>query len=662
MEEIVSGITRLGECWDDEVAISVLEVLRVVDLADLRGKKIENVVFKCPEPGTVGSSLCYLLLCYVLVWSPHRVKCDGLTLSNEPRQGLDVGILDVIQMHRVSGIETQVLLKKMIDQLPLGYLVYCALQLDNLPWNGSNKVCMDLYICKVMNGNLDEREEKLITDSDSSNEQLMQLYNRALIFPGLITETLFEKCYRKLIIENGVEEMLSLPNVSLSLRIIMEIVDQPDINFFKYPRLVALLLINLIYLAEDPSANVSNIHKELNRLGTTHTLIALFSYLQYNLTTFLFDFTNVAIIFKSTGSDLDMINNTSIEANFKNSKSNEYQFPSWFDKTMRISLPPIPKSSFIFEKKEKIINTRYHDTFERLLMCLLYSISISTKFFNQYNLIGVNPFEIDSTEEINLKHSKFQLMKYVHQLVYIPSFSTLFLTEQIHGYNSGLLTNHKTLAFFANVYQESTKNQIISILLLNENVALYQLLRFISRVSIDDLTLQRIAISLILDLLFNSGQGKFKSWCKQKDLCRSAIKSYIHLWNDGTDIYSDIYNKVVNSKQPQIESKRTILAEYLDLLPDSMKFQFTNADEITQRRTFKTPQAKYTSSSIVSPSLEGNSNKMVNPFLPTLNKLAPIIESTDNSNSIHTTLDTNRSHGFSGYKDINTAQPIHIHH
>ncbi|KAL3231155.1 hypothetical protein RNJ44_00794 [Nakaseomyces bracarensis] len=567
MEDIERGIKCLREKWEDEIAIKLLEALRVIDLCELRGKlNLDPVVVKCPGD-ELGRSLCYLVLCYVLVWSPHRVKCEGLTLSNESRGHIDVGILDVIQLHRIKGIETQIIMKDM--DLPLGYLVYCALQVENLAWNVNNKVCMDLYICKVMNSDLDNMVGK---------DQLIEIYNRAMLYPEIVSEKIFDRSYQLLLVENSVNELLPLPSVSLALRVVMEVVDQPDLNFFNQSRLISVLLINLIFLSEHKSMDITELHSVLNELGTTHSLVALFSYLLYHLANFLLRIANICKVLSISDRGMDVMETNAVKTVLKTFRSFEYQLPHWFDKTMHISLPPIPKSTFIFEKAEKMIISSFHTTFERVLLCLFYSINLTTRILNQYKIMGINPFEIDSADEINLKHSKFQLMKYAHQLVFIPAFSTLLLAEQLRSFNTGLLVDTKYLLIFANLIHACTKQYIMSVLSLNENVALYQLLRFISRVSIDDLLLQRISITLLNDILFHSGQPKFRNWCKQKDLCRSAMKSYVHLWNDGSDTYTDIYSKILNSKQPSIEKKKTILAEYLDILPNNMRLEISGTD------------------------------------------------------------------------------------
>ena len=64
MEGIENGIRKLSESWDVNLATTVLEALRSIDLDVLRHSGLKDVTVRSE------SSLQYILLCYVLLVVP----------------------------------------------------------------------------------------------------------------------------------------------------------------------------------------------------------------------------------------------------------------------------------------------------------------------------------------------------------------------------------------------------------------------------------------------------------------------------------------------------------------------------------------------------------------------------------------------------------------
>lgn len=638
MEGIENGIRKLSESWDVNLATTVLEALRSIDLDVLRHSGLKDVTVRSE------SSLQYILLCYVLlVVSPDDIaietsetleaSCRDANDSPETRIDNDVGIFEVLLIHRSS---------KTTNFQDFHYPIRELLSLiSSKDYNcNTGNLATDLLICRSMhNGDTND-----LLDSIDKYQQY-SVMSRVLQFPKIISDAVYQRCYKELIVENSVCEMTQpLPNVRLSLMTLMEIIDQPDINLLQFPRLVTLLGSSFVFLSESHT-DISELHYELDELGTTQTLLALLSYVQYCLSKFLLGFINGCKVLQKTSESYDISTGAAVKEAFKNITSFEFQLPPWFDKTMIFPLPPIFKSLFIYGKDDSLIKASYSDMIVTILDSLMLCIEISSKILNQYRSASINPFEIEGKEEINLKHSKFQLIKNVHLLTYIPIFSSMLLAEQMQSLSEAMVISNETWNMYAEILTNNIKEQVTNILLVNESVALYHLLKIVSRVSIDDTGFQRISIKLLNYLFFQSKHTKFKIWCKQNELCRSTIKTYVHLWNDGSSDYSLIYTKIINTKQPDVDHKKTILAEYLDLLPEDMKFGFSREEE--NKTIMPAKFNAYAAPTFMPAESAVKANSQMNPFLPIdqnkvqesvqMNKLTPIMESSVNWTNAPTT-------------------------
>ena len=106
-----------------------------------------------------------------------------------------------------------------------------------------------------------------------------------------------------------------------------------------------------------------------------------------------------------------------------------------------------------------------------------------------------------------------------------------------------------------------------------------------------------------------------------------------------------IYTKIINTKQPDVDHKKTILAEYLDLLPEDMKFGFSREEE--NKTIMPAKFNAYAAPTFMPAESAVKANSQVNPFLPIdqnkvqesvqMNKLTPIMESSVNWTNAPTT-------------------------
>ena len=274
MEGIENGIRKLSESWDVNLATTVLEALRSVDLDVLRHSGLKDVTVRSE------SSLQYILLCYVLLVVPPddiaietsetlEASCRDANDSSETRIDNDVGIFEVLLIHRSS---------KTTNFQDFHYPIRELLSLiSSKDYNcNTGNLATDLLICRSMhNGDTND-----LLDSIDKYQQY-SVMSRVLQFPKIISDAVYQRCYKELIVENSVCEMTQpLPNVRLSLMTLMEIIDQPDINLLQFPRLVTLLGSSFVFLSESHT-DISELHYELDELGTTQTLLALLSYVQY---------------------------------------------------------------------------------------------------------------------------------------------------------------------------------------------------------------------------------------------------------------------------------------------------------------------------------------------------------------------------------------------
>lgn len=228
MEGIENGIRKLSESWDVNLATTVLEALRSVDLDVLRHSGLKDVTVRSE------SSLQYILLCYVLLVVPPddiaietsetlEASCRDANDSSETRIDNDVGIFEVLLIHRSS---------KTTNFQDFHYPIRELLSLiSSKDYNcNTGNLATDLLICRSMhNGDTND-----LLDSIDKYQQY-SVMSRVLQFPKIISDAVYQRCYKELIVENSVCEMTQpLPNVRLSLMTLMEIIDQPDINLLQF--------------------------------------------------------------------------------------------------------------------------------------------------------------------------------------------------------------------------------------------------------------------------------------------------------------------------------------------------------------------------------------------------------------------------------------------
>lgn len=318
-----------------------------------------------------------------------------------------------------------------------------------------------------------------------------------------------------------------------NLLIVMELIDHPEFNLVEEPKLCHLLFIALSNIK---NSKVTNLHETLSQINSTQSLQALVNLLQFTLTKYLIQFFST-----------------------QTSKNTKWQLPSWFTEWIVPAKPPISKSLFVFNNDDEKFNMiNINDHVRIILDCLNTSITINNKILGSYRQLALDPMSLDGNESVN-----HLLVRNYFQLFFIPMFATLALSEQLRVSHPDFALSSKQL--FANLVK-----LIENLINLKGNTAVYHFLKFISKISVEDLVLQKISLNLLNHLFFHqiNNSTYVRNLCINNKLSLETLKTYIDLWNDGTEKYSQFYDSLFHLKQPQVEQVTVSYSDLAALLPD----------------------------------------------------------------------------------------------
>lgn len=368
-----------------------------------------------------------------------------------------------------------------------------------------------------------------------------KVYQRIVLINGNWIDTKIYQLAIKTIL--NIDFLDTNEKVKFNLSVIMEVIDHPEFNFVEESKLVLLLYYSLSNLTNVKS---NSLHTILSKMGTTQTLLAMFNLTEFIIAKYVNNFQN----------NLDIVNG--FIDNFP-----KYKVPTWFSNEMLPPIPPISKSLFIFDSEEKANNLSNLKVIETLLRCsFLINVlkhNLLTEYHDLYN--NLNLIELDSNCD-----SKYLMKEQFFQLNYIPLFTVLLMSD--HLQDSPLFQIDYLSPFLKNAISLQSTNTLQLLLKSYGNIALYHFLKFIDKISKQNLILQKISIRLLTTVFLYNKDRSIINICRKNELSLQILIEYIKKWNDGGPIYQFFYEEFIKEKQPNITTTRKTLRQLLQEIPD----------------------------------------------------------------------------------------------
>lgn len=378
-----------------------------------------------------------------------------------------------------------------------------------------------------------------------------------------------------------------LTDLSFAFQVVMEVVDHPESNFFETPHL-ALLLSNALKQMEKVPCHI--LHSTLSCLASVQSLPALLNMTQYLLAKFLIN-TCETVRLMNMKSQID---DKPGDGNWYKSKTSLFQIPLWFEKSILPPIPPISRSSFVFQGKSK--QAKESCSLQRVTELLFNSLKsvglISGRVLQEYQALGINPVQINTNLGELPSGITHRLEQSFLELYFIPIATTLLLSRQLITIDIKLIDQAKAHVFSRLLLLYSVKN-CEKLLLLHGSSCLFYLIEFANKISLEDLALQNISIDLLNHLFFHSENNFVKQLCEDSVLAKRSLLEYISLWNDGTETYENFFAQVFKKPQPNVEAKLTTLDDLIMLLPDSEEILAKKSREVLSKAQTNKPAAPH---------------------------------------------------------------------
>lgn len=386
----------------------------------------------------------------------------------------------------------------------------------------------------------------------------LKICQRMVRFQSWISETSYALALQRVAPRQA--EMDDLP---FALQIVMEVVDHPELNFFEAPHL-ALLLSNALKRIQTVPCHI--LHSTLGSLASAQSLPALVNMAQYLLAKFLINAWETTRLMNLNS----QIATRSDDSGWYKSKPNLFQIPHWFERSIMPPIPPISKSNFVFQ--DSVCEPEHEGcnmgTVTDLLFESLKTVSrINERILEEYQELGINPIQA-ADDDIELRSSILhQLQQSYIELYLIPIMTTLVLSSQLTSMDNKLIGKTEAHIMSRFLYYHSVRicEELVR---THRGVGLFYLIEFATKVSSEDLVLQRISIELLNHLFFHIADSLAKQCCEESVLAKRALLDYVTLWNDGTKTFESFFIEVFELPQPTIECGSITLDDLLKLLPD----------------------------------------------------------------------------------------------
>lgn len=381
---------------------------------------------------------------------------------------------------------------------------------------------------------------------------------RMVRFPDWIPQS-----YYKLAVQRVAPAQSEFDDLTFAVQVVMEVVDHPELNFFETPHLALLLLHALKRIQKIPS---HILHATLGSLSCVQSLPALINMTQYLLAKFLIN----------TGETVRLINMKSQidvkpdDGSWYKSKPSVFHIPHWFEKSIMPPIPPISKSSLIFQNSasEWEGGSCSMETVTDLLLDSLSTVClISERILEEYQELDIDPMQPDDAVKELSSGILHKLNQNYVELYLIPIMTTLLLSCQLNTMENKLIGNAKahTLSRLFYFHSARTCEELVRI---HGAVGLFYLLEFATEVSSEDLVLQRVCIEILNHLFFHSERSLAKRFCEESSLVKRTLLDYVTMWNDGTEAFENFFVQIFKQAQPSVETVCIELDDLTKLLPD----------------------------------------------------------------------------------------------
>ncbi|AGO11029.1 AaceriAFR467Wp [[Ashbya] aceris (nom. inval.)] len=358
-------------------------------------------------------------------------------------------------------------------------------------------------------------------------------------------------------------------------QVLMEVLDHSEMNFFQEPHLMNLLKIALsqfyVIVRDNSTDDITNLHLQLGELGTTQSLPALINMLLFVVARFLINVGNV------TEAGVNQQNDPNW---FK--RYDKHVIPSSFHRLLP-QLPPISKSLFAFDYASTYlpsnIITNYSQIITNLLDSLILLLSINRSllvFYHESQLGSLHFMDYGSNNVENCNENEaFQGIEndtslQFMELYYIPLVTALLLSDQLleSPADSPKLVSPKLPHINGRLLFIHVLKCLEQLIDNHGSSALYHLIKFLSMVSIEDLSIQKKSILLLNHLFFHGDSDHILQLCLQNELTTQALNDYISLWNDGSKTYGLFFTQVFKRKQPEVSVVSKTYGDLLRLIPE----------------------------------------------------------------------------------------------
>lgn len=418
---------------------------------------------------------------------------------------------------------------------------------------------------------------------DRSNEALKsfiyQTARRTILFAKWIPGGFFKFCQQA--IAEWIESDCLLKtetDVSFSLSVVMEVLDHPDLNFLEEPHLALLLKVALRRIWHMCSeGQVQTLHFELGKMGATQSLPGLLNITQYLIARFLLRVGSLAMSARNYNSNKEwMLQETS------------YQLPSFFDDIVP-TIPPIPRSTFSFVNntiESELLANRHLETVSSLLDSLKCVLSINKMVLRHYSASEIQVLALKSSNPQKDTTIDNRSSLEVLQLYFISMTSALLLSRQ--------LTEEQYLMVAEGQYEYTIQGRLIrrealacfeTLIGTFKGISLFQLVKFSARVSMAELSLQKVSMQTLNFVFFEASFSVTQVPSLTNKLTVQSLYEYINLWNDGSPIFRPFYTEMFRVPQPLVKCVQVELERFLCLLTFEVKKDSSAPTPTTSRGT-----------------------------------------------------------------------------
>ena len=410
----------------------------------------------------------------------------------------------------------------------------------------------------------------------------------------------------------GMDELAQLTTAS-SLKVLMEVLNHPEYNYIEEPHLCVLVYASLDEISK---SSVHKLHATLQQFATTQSLYAIINIVQFSLAAYIINIFNAF--------------------NYMTNETKLFNVPKWFVETILPPIPPISRSVFTFSSSSNNSNgygnERILELINLLLRCLELTVIINSRILKEYKQLGIDPLDFGCNINNDIK---LILVREYMELYLIPLFTTLALSNRLQSGSNifnrranrdtsgGSTTNDNNWGFTTTTTSTTTSETATPIntpgdgeftcinnrfssfrlhstllsyhltelcknlLHIDREVTLIHLIKFITKISVESLTFQRVSVQLLNELFFETADTdssqSLRALCRDNELCSSALHNYIDLWNDGSSLYTKFFEEIFGEEQPKVGTVLLSTHDLVKLLPseteDETSTDFVDRDE-----------------------------------------------------------------------------------